>query len=173
MKNLWNCFNSIPDRFDMPCLVIGDLNSTLLQSIKENWIWLLCQLWKSIPTFSKFGNNLGLDWPRILRQSFHLTEWSQGCMFFKARLDRAMCNYTWRSNFPTTTIRVLPRSFLYHNALVLQTLVNEKLPWPFKLQWKLVGSWIEYSQIAKSYWGIFGAEALIGHQEEPTLLPIT
>ena len=82
-------------------------------------------------------------------------------------MDRAICDCTWRSAFPTATVCVLPATFSNHNPLVIVTKVNEKLSrsLKFEVAWTCdPRSRLTVSNASNSYWHEMSSQQLVGQQ---------
>ncbi|XP_031124290.1 uncharacterized protein LOC116027001 [Ipomoea triloba] len=116
-----------------PLLVAGDFNSVISQDETSNYSAF------SIQRSSEFAEwirdegliDMGFSGPKLTWVRSDQSGYTKG-----ARLDRALCNISWRHSFPDATVIHLPRISSDHTPLLIQTeariLHNTEAPFQFQ-----------------------------------------
>ncbi|KAL4305780.1 hypothetical protein AHAS_Ahas16G0112500 [Arachis hypogaea] len=139
---MWELLHNISRNMNLPWLMIGDFNDIAEQSEKKGG-----------------GGN---DAHACRRYSGSRFTWKGGIREGQERvykrLDRALCNSEWRTNFPNAFVEVLPRIQSDHHPLLLHTRPDNSTQGkrPFRRKNKIVklrnnnGIWCEEVEAVKS-----------------------
>ncbi|KAL7201449.1 hypothetical protein ACSBR1_033199 [Camellia fascicularis] len=142
---LWDNLEAIAQNNQLPWLLVGNFNDHTSPEEKKSFSTNQ-NLGQSLSRSRKFVNNinscnlidLGCTGPSLT--------WSnnrQGWAKTLIRLDRALCNTEWRTRFPKSFVRNLPRTYSDYSPMLVCT--QGKFPHnPSTRQFKFEAAWIAH-----------------------------
>jgi hypothetical protein len=147
--NLWSHLVNISHSTNIPWILIGDFNETLLPSDQRGGIFHH----NRAATFSNFMNICNLLDLTTTGGRFTWHRNNNGIRILSKKLDRGLANVEWRMSFPEAFVEVLCRFHSDHNPLLLRFggLPLSRGSRPFRFE----AAWIDhndYADLVKRSW---------------------
>jgi len=147
--NIWNYLMNIGQTIDVPWMLIGDFNETLLPSDQRGGIYHHSRA----TLFSHFMNNSKLLELTTTCGHFTWHRTNNDIRILSKKLDRSIASVDWRVSFPEAFVEVLCRLHSDHNPLLIRFggIPLARGPRPFHFE----AAWIDhndYADLVKSSW---------------------
>lgn len=138
-KFLWQDLTALDPGITTPWLLSGDFNAIISSSERRGGS---ARILGGCNLFSSFINDLGL-----IDMGFHghRFTWRRGTLM--QRLDRALCNASFSTLFPNSSVDHLPKILSDHRPICISNGVMQRTPRP--RQFRFLASWLTHDDFPR------------------------
>lgn len=134
-KHFWDKLNEMADNINEPGALIGDFNEVMSQNEKLGGRHTGSTSRKYLENFIEYSRCIDLGFVGNL---YTWRNKREGLAHIRQRLDRALANERWRTDFPRAGVEHLPASHSGHNPILLRLWSKATLrskPFRFEAMW--------------------------------------